>query len=176
MNKQQIISQINAIFEQSCRDVFTGLDCAFLDAKPPESDVVASTVEIDASSSDLYLDLQLQIPKAILQLSHPMRDSDIDMNDEVIQDWNLELANRILGKVKGRLATRAGQLKLGLPVQKQQTDDDHVNDNANSTTMFFEIEHEVFACQLRIEILNDKLELETTEEDALESEGELELF
>lgn len=154
---------ITEIFDAACVKQFESLGCQIqvTDKGSYSSEVMASY--ITAGSDDLTISLLLKTPRLLLAQTMPIVDVD-RIGDPVFQeDWNCELANRFLGRIKNSLVEYNCRLDIGLPEVMSASDLKHFNCDGEEIVRHFAISSEltdsVMDCHLFVEIHNDALNL-----------------
>jgi len=170
---------VEEVFQSACVDLFKSLNCSVACAKQNECHLYDAPVAcIDAGSNDVELILGLQMPMAVLALTYPLTESIVDVGEESLEDWISELSNQLIGRVKSKLSAQEGELKLGLPVTYYGEDHSELMQQDEKIALYFNLEGEVCACYLSVEVLVEGEVLANyflqEEEDAIR--GELELF
>lgn len=137
-----------------CISLFEHYGCEIFLIEGRNREVKASPVSmIDAGSSELELSLILQIPHAVLSLSYPCHDILNDISEEQLEDWAMELANQLMGKLKNRLVSQQIYLKLGLPEAYFDIEDaTPVGIDATTQQLYFSVDGIPFVCSLAYEI------------------------
>lgn len=173
MEHPTLKAQIQSCYEARSREVFREIHEAIECLEDQPENIQAAAVKILAQSDALDLTLTLRIPYAVLRACHPLRDSAIALDDATLLDWDLELANRLLGKIKGHINTHEGELRLGLPALS----DEGVKEGSEHCPLYFSLNEDFLSCELEITVKQEHLELSIIDERSdYEDAGELELF
>ncbi len=167
-------------FEASCVDLFNSLDCAIARQDIADADMSASLVAIiDAGSEDLEVIIVLHMPLAVLTMTYPefAAESIMDVSEEVLEDWILELANQLVGRFKNKMVSLDCRMKIGLPSMYYRASDAHLPTHGHELHQFmFDVDKEIVGCGLYLQIFNPDLHFSAPAEDGGAGEGELELF
>ena len=112
---EHAIKRITDVFDAACIKQFESLGCAveLTDRASYSSEVMASY--ITAGSEDLTISLLLKTPRLLLAQTMPIVDIERIDDPEFQEDWNNELANRYLGRLKNSLLEYDCCLDIGLP-------------------------------------------------------------
>lgn len=168
------------MLKADCLSLFEHYGCEIFLIEDRSIEVEDSPVSmIDAGSSELELFLTLRIPHAVLSLSYPCQDIVNDISEEQLEDWAMELANQLMGKLKNRLVSQQIYLKIGLPEAYFDIEDATLfGGDAMAQQLYFSVDGVPFACSLAYDIKDPhwqpSLQYVT---DAQESfGGEIELF
>ena len=104
------------LFKESCASIFGAMDC---DARCILNDSFAKeiypTSEIDGGGQDYELVLTLCFPYSALRACHPIREQAAILDEGALEDWQNEMANRLLGLLKAELRHHQCSLQTGLP-------------------------------------------------------------
>jgi len=172
---------LKEVFQGACVDLFNSLDCSVACAERNECDLYDAPVAcIDAGSKELELVLGLQMPIAILALTYPVNASMGAVREESLEDWISELSNQLIGKVKSKLNSNENVLQLGLPVTYFGDDENELMQQDEKIALYFELDGEVCACYLSVELLVKAEDIRPSEyfQQGVEDSavGELEFF
>ncbi len=159
----QIVRSVTELFDQACTEQFEALGCQ-TESVSGESHAHESMASfIVAGSEDLSICLVLKAPRVLLAQTMPIVDLE-RINDPVYQeDWNGELANRFLGRLKNKLVEFDCRLKIGLPELLTESELKHFKGDGQEVVRHFAISSEltesVVDCFLYIDVLNPSLNL-----------------
>lgn len=175
--KENAKSVIREMFLSDCASLFQhyGCDAIFCD-DIAESEEIHAIGVIDAGCDELELSLMLNIPFSILALSYPCQEVIVDLPEEQLEDWLLELANQLMGKLKNRLVNQNFAIKLGLP--DSYFDVDTLTENSFLSShdgYLFEVDGVRMECWLHVDIKTDSIQLSNDANEEAFS-GEIELF
>lgn len=191
MEAVQVIPRIIGLFDSTCISQFESMGCEISnveDASDLSGHVSGShlvTSYIEAASENLSVKLFLTSPRALLSETMPGVE-DLSMSTEQFQeDWNLELANRFLGRLKNKLVDHGCSLQMGIPLKCLDAEArKEMQFGAEKVERFFQVDHrfkgvlksDVIDCCLFIQLINSELELEDheDEDEAWFDESELE--
>jgi len=172
---------VKEVFQGACFDLFSGLDCSVTCAEGDECSLYNAPIAcIDAGSNEVELVLGLQMPITILALTYPVGASIFAVGEEQLEDWISELSNQLIGRVKSKLNSNDSNLQLGLPVTYYGEDESELMQQDEKIALYFELDGEVCACYLSVELLVKAEDITSSEyfqqgvEDS--ANGELELF
>ena len=132
---------------------------------------------IDAGSSELEIQVGLELPMAVLALTYPVPNISL-ISDESLEDWIAELSNQLMGRLKSKLMKHGQEIMLGLPSTYFGVDLDSVLYSSQTHyTINLNVDGEICSFHLGIETLSSDLVYHETniDDDAL-MESELELF
>lgn len=168
---------IGEMLKSSCTSLFQyyGCEASFrgIIAQSEESHTLGA---IDAGCDDFELSLILNIPFSILALSYPCQGSVVELPEAQLEDWLLELANQLMGKVKIRLQKQRFVIKLGLPDSYFDVDGTTKNSLITSHVGYvFEVDGVSMECWLHVDIKNHAIQLELDSGEDTHS-GEIEFF
>jgi hypothetical protein len=155
--------QITEIFDAACIKQFESLGCKVqvTNKGSYSSEVMASY--ITAGSEDLTISLLLKTPRLLLAQTMPIVDIERIGDPEFQEDWNNELANRYLGRIKNGLLEHGCRLDVGLPEILSASDLKHFTCAGDEIVRHYSIASEltdsVMDCHLYIDIHNDALYL-----------------
>lgn len=170
-------SAISQMFIDDCEMLFQHYGC---DAKYRSDHDALGNIHslgvIDAGSPELEFTLLLNVPFSILALSYPCQDMILDLPEEQLEDWLLELANQLMGKLKGRLLQQQLTITLGLPESFFDVTDVALDRLVQTSERFvFEVDGELLECWLHIDIKVEQMCIIEVQ-DAAAFSGEVELF
>ncbi len=172
---------VKEVFQGACVELFNSLDCSVACAERNDCGLYDAPVAcVDAGSKEVELVLGLQMPISLLALTCPVNACIVAVGEEYLEDWISELSNQLIGRVKSKLSSNESDLQLGLPVTYYGADDSELMQQDEKITLYFELDGEVCACYLSVELLVKAEELNSSnyfQEGADDSiRGELELF
>jgi len=179
MRLTQIVEQIHEQFECACRDLFASLNCSLEPISESSHDFEHAPIAcIDAGSSDIELNIGLELPMEVLALTYPVPNI-IDVDEESLEDWISELSNQLIGRLKAKLLKHNLQVDLGLPTSYFGADlDNLILADQHRLSLFFDLDGESCAFHIGIEIFAEDIDFSLEEikrEDDL-AESEIELF
>ncbi len=179
MDAPHALGQIEKLMQEDCLDQFgkLGEPAKMVSGKAPHDPICT---RIDAHCPDLKLVLLLEQSQDWLSKTCPKYESDnAIVQREVLEDWQKEFANRLLGRLKTRVNTTKGPLQLGLPAG---LDARHVGVSVESSpcviSQGYQHAGEFNTFHLLIESDMESLQLEenpSSDTDVVD-DGELELF
>lgn len=176
MGNEDIVSDL---FKDSCIELFESHQCDVNQVS--DSDINENgqfSAMIDATSDDLEILLLINISYSILALTYPITNV-LQVSEQELEDWILEISNMLMGKVKGKLIKYDCNINLGLPDSYYDIDrSELLPSGANKRTFYFLIDNEPFECNVVLKVFNKEFDLQsklgTVVDDS--DEGELELF
>ena len=178
MNAIDVKENILTLFSEASQDLLRGMNCevsVLEDSLDDELD--APLAFIDAGSSDLEIQVGLELPMTVLALTYPVP-SMADVDDESLEDWISELSNQLMGRLKSKLIKHGQEITLGLPSTYFGVNLESVL-SASQThyTVNLNVDGEACTFHLGIETIGSDITYneEETEGDVL-MESELELF
>lgn len=177
LHNNEIIPHIIGLFESAGIKQFESMNEEVeLIGKPgKDSDVLKSY--IDVTSDDLKVALSLSVPRSVLKKTIPGVPQGTNITDAMQEDWILELANRLLGRLKNKLLSHSCILHMGIPKSSQREDVDKLfDDGGQKESFFFDMNGEVVECYLSLNIYNENMEMDLYEDEDEDwfSESELE--
>jgi hypothetical protein len=168
---------IGEMVKSSCTSLFHYYGCeASFCGIVAQSEASHTLGAIDAGCDDFELSLILNIPFSILALSYPCQGSVVELPEAQLEDWLLELANQLMGKLKIRLQKQSFIIKLGLP--DSYFDVDGTTKNALITShvgYVFDVDGVSMECWLHVDIKNHAIHLELDSSEDTHT-GEIEFF
>jgi len=183
-----VISRVTELFDSACIGQFESLGCVInlvehSEVVPNEAEFITSFIE--AESKDLSVKLFLASPCSLLTETMPLVDDRSIKIPEFQEDWNLELANRFLGRLKNKLLSHGCVLNMGLPEKSSyEAMEVERQEGEESAVRLFQIQHEsnqgmshdVMQCSLLVRVHNQALCLldHEDEDEAWFEESELE--
>lgn len=181
MASEDVIHQIHGLFESAILSVFAALGCPIRRIlEPPRELKGVPLASMDAGSRDLEIMLFIGLPLTVLALSYPVKSEDIFAVDEShLEDWILEIANQVMGRLKNALLRAGSDLQMTLPsFYAEQRLSEVLPPGYDHAIFYFELDGEVFECCLSISVIHPDLvlNLNAAGEDGASHEGELELF
>lgn len=159
----QAKKQIVEIFDAECIKQFESLGCKvrITDRGSYSSEVMASYIA--AGSDELSISLLLKTPRLLLAQTMPIVDIERIGDPEFQEDWNCELANRYLGRIKNALLEHGCRLNIGLPEVLSDADLKHFSCDGDEIVRHYSIASEltdsVMDCHLFIHVINDALRI-----------------
>ena len=118
----KVIPRIIELFDSTCIKQFESMGCKIKQVEQTsglmgkDEDSSGSVVAfIEAASLDISVKLFLKTPRALLDQTMPRLGDCVDTVASLQEDWNLELANRFLGRLKNKLVDHDCVMKMGLP-------------------------------------------------------------
>jgi len=178
MSDQSVTQDIQILFELTCNEQLQSLDGNSVQLDITGKEPVISnpyTACIQAASNDLTLTLLLHAPKSVLIGTLPRMAEIKPLGNSLLEDWTLELSNRIIGKLKNKLISYGCILKNGLPRFIEPIASQNFKHNGEEMALFFDINGETIECRLFVEIFNKAMslalqehELDNTEESELD--------
>lgn len=170
-------SVIHNMLVADCESLFHHYGCDIVFHSEINEPVESAAIGvIDAGCDEVELSLALHIPFSILALSYPCQEAVMDLSEEQLEDWLLELANQLMGKIKNRLVNQGLSVKLGLPEGFFDVGENAVDAFCSNHARFvFEVDNQIMECWLHVDFKVDVPDLiELAEEDAFN--GDIELF
>jgi len=174
------IPRIITLFDSTCDKQFQIMDCDVLSTNESSPEIKCDSNDrvfslIDAQNDDLIIHLQVNSSRTFLEstmpVENPMLASDVSLQD----DWNSELANRFICRLKNKLIFHGCNLKMGLPEIQQssafdlQTDSALPQNQSKSIVRCFEIKKgslsELVVCSLRLDLLKENMSLNDYEDE-----------
>jgi len=179
MRNTQVVEQIHAHFECACHDLFASLNCSLEPISESSHDFENAPIAcIDAGSSDIELNIGLELPMEVLALTYPVPNI-IDVDEESLEDWISELSNQLIGRMKAKLLKHNLQVDLGLPTSYFGADlDSLILADQHRLSLFFDLDGECCAFHIGVGIFAEDIDFsfeEIKREDDL-AESEIELF
>jgi len=187
----QVIPRIIELFDSACISQFESMGCDIKSvdgtsiSTERQNDSKLVTSYIEAASEDLSVKLFLTSPRALLTETMPVVE-DLSLSTEQFQeDWNLELANRFLGRLKNKLVDHGCSLQMGIPLKCLDAEArKEMQFDAEKVVRFFQVslwsagvlKSDVIDCCLFIRLMSEGLALEDheDEDEAWFDESELE--
>lgn len=169
---------IGNIFKESCIELFEFYQCHVTEAYESVDEKSVFTALIDGGSMDVDLVIILKMPFSILALTYPVPNI-IQVSEQELEDWIMEILNMLMGKVKGRLLKCNSDLQLGLPESFYGIDLSDVKPRrAERYQTNFYLDDELIECNLFYRFFDDNFNLASQfQEDVnVMDEGEVELF
>ena len=162
MNKTDVISAIENLFDLACVGLFDSLNCSITPVSETEIDVEIEVMNapgipvasIDAGSTDVELIICLQVPPSTLATTYPVPISNID--SERLEDWISELSNQLIGRLKSLLITHNCFISLGLPTTyPDSTIKELLTQDCHHYSTYFDLDGQLCACFMSIEMFSD---------------------
>ena len=179
MDTTSAIELTRDLFEQACLALFQSMDC---DVQPLACDSVDSaympTAYIDAGTEDFELLLTLRLPLAALTMTYPIQERIISIDESELEEWILELANRLLGLLKAKLILHNCTLKTGLPSYDLGKDSTQSIYQCEYAPYFFALDEEPIELGITLEMLRDNIAMtpQAKVDDNTIQAGELDFF
>lgn len=175
----EIIPHIQGLFESAGIKQFESLDAKaeLVDAAGQNEDVLKAYIA--ASSKDLKVAMRLNIETDVLKRTIPGVVERQDVTDSMQEDWILELANQLMGRLKNKLLSHACMLQMGIPLSSLNVDiDAEFDDDGQKKSFFIAVEGGIAQVCLSISLFNQNLVMDLFEDEDEEwfAESELEEF
>jgi len=179
MQDKEVIERIHGLFDSACHDLFAGLNCSLKPLSESSHDFQDAPIAcIDAGSSEIEVNIGLELPMEVLALTYPVPNI-IDVDDESLEDWVSELSNQLIGRLKAKLLKHGLEIDLGLPTSYFGADlDSLILADQHRLSLFFDLDGESCAFHIGIEIFEQEIKFSLEEiagSDNL-AESEIELF
>jgi len=178
MSTKDVIQDIQVLFDLTCSEQLQSLNKNIVQFEPTDNEPVISNVypaRIDAASSDLKLTLLLRTPKKMLVQTLPPMNEIRPVASSLLQDWTLELSNRIIGHLKNKLVSYGCTLQNGLPCILGSKANLAFKHKGEEVALYFDLEGETIECRLFIELFNPNMTLKLQEHDT-SKQGEIDFF
>ncbi|VUD68769.1 hypothetical protein TDB9533_04128 [Thalassocella blandensis] len=159
MDQNETLQFMSSLLEVSCLELFEKFGCevTFLDEVPLDVTDMPMAV-VDAGNADFESSLYVHIPFSVLSVTFPIRHQKEDFGEAELEDWVCEIANRILGRLKNKLALYSCPIKTGLPEYYLGTGEGYEVSNISETLdYYFELAGEVCKVTLAIELFTDHI-------------------
>lgn len=160
MQPDEAITLICQLFEESCIELFESMQCQT--ERIAEHDLLGADAPIafiDAGSDDFEVLLTLRLPFPALTMTYPVQEQILNIDEKELEDWILEMANRLLGLLKVKLTARHCMVKTGLPSHDFGFDTSHTINHQPYYAYHFNIDEELVETGIRIEPLADDISL-----------------
>jgi hypothetical protein len=172
-------SYIHQTFIADCIALFRTYGCEISQGEAPSlppKDRVAGAIR--AGSDQIELSLTLCMPSSVLGLSYPCQEQIMEIPEEDLEDWLLELTNQLMGRIKHRLMHQQVTVNLGLPETFFDTGwQAALSGVQKHTRLSFNVDNHWIDCWLRIEIKQPSAQCASAEASQAAPEyGEVELF
>lgn len=179
MQPDEAIELICQLFEESCVELFESMQCHT--QRIGAHDLLGADAPIafiDAGSDDFEVLLTLRLPFPALTMTYPVQDHILSVDEKELEDWILEMSNRLLGLFKVSLMARGCNVNTGLPSHDFGFDNSHSINQQTYHAFHFIIDEEIVETGIRIEVLSDEVSLATitTIPDAHIQSGEIDFF
>ena len=119
ISSDQVIPRIVELFDSTCIKQFESLGHDInLSPGSEQNEFVGDDMfyaHINATSEDLSASLVISLPKATLEATIPDLVKALDNYESFLVDWALELANRLMGRLKNKLISHECILNMGIP-------------------------------------------------------------
>lgn len=167
IKQADIVPHIVNLFETAGIKQFESLDrhVELVNKSSKDDDVLECY--IDVGSADLTVALLLRAPRSILIKTIPGVPVGEDNTREMLEDWVLELANRLIGRLKNKLISHSCKLQMGLPKTGVEKNVQELFDAVGGkvTPFFFDMQGETIDCYLSINLINEALEIDLYEDE-----------
>ncbi|BCD98728.1 hypothetical protein [Marinagarivorans cellulosilyticus] len=178
MNVTQAIELIRTLFEQSCTELFESMHC---NVEPAACNDVESAyipaAYIDAGADDFELLLTLRLPLAALTMTYPIQDQIVSIDESELEDWILELSNRLLGLLKAKLMSRDCRLNTGLPSHDFGEDTTQSINQCEYIPYYYKLDEEPIEMGITLETFSETIAIEDdAKEDDSAQAGDLDFF
>jgi len=134
---------------------------------------------IDAGSQDVELIICLQLTPNTLARTYPVPDIAMPSDSKRVEDWQSELSNQLIGRLKSKLIAHNCTLSLGLPITYYNTGkDDLFPENSSKMSLFFNLDEETCACFISIETFSEivTFSFDKIEDADISEPGAIDLF
>ncbi len=178
MEATEISEQVFQLFNESCVEMFSDLNCSINEASSPDEHVDEAPIsDIDAGSEDLEIRLLLRFPYSVLAMTYPVDDV-LDVDDSKLEDWLSEMSNQLIGRLKNKLIKHEVYLNMGLPENHFGLQPEQLKPEGFEHRIFYyDIDNEIFECHVSVDVINEHMTFHSEESsDDMHDEGELELF
>ncbi|MFV1872889.1 MAG: hypothetical protein ACMZ64_06180 [Oleiphilus sp.] len=180
MRKNDVVQCIQAIFLESCKELFTSLECEVSLLLSDDIHLEDCPIAcIDGGSDDIEFMIALQLPLKVLALSYPVAEVITEVEDNRLEDWISELSNQLIGRLKAKLIEHDCYINIGLPQSYYGADVDALLDqNSQQADYYFDVDGEIGGCSISIEVFEEGMSfsIEPNQDIDIQEEGELELF
>ena len=179
MNVDKAIDLIRTLFEESCVELFESMQC---NVQPAAFDGVRTAyipaAYIDAGADDFELLLTLRLPLESLTMTYPIQDEIITIDESALEDWALEVSNRLLGLLKGKLTSRDCSINTGLPSHDFGEDTTQSINQCEYAPFFYKLDEEAVEMGITIETFKDTIAIadNAKEDDSNTQAGDLDFF
>lgn len=178
MDSNDVIYQIQQLFNDSCCELLSSLNCE-IERLDDDIDLGDAPIAcIDAGSNQLELNVGIQMPSTVLSLTYPVPNV-IDIDDESLEDWLSELSNQLIGRLKAKLYRHNLEITLGLPASYFGISIDHlISAEHERMTFTYDVDGQECAFYLGIELFSQDIVLSEQPEESADVlfESEIELF
>ena len=178
MRRSQALQTLNGIFDAACIELFGSMNCGVeaTAATHFDGDDVP-LAHIDAGADDFELILTLKLPYASLTMTYPVLNQIMSVDEQQLEDWLCELANRLLGLLKAKLHAQQCRLNTGLPMFLAGGDIADIVYSDGYFKHYFLLDGEAVEMGISIELFNDEIGIdETITEQNTTQAGDLDLF
>jgi len=182
MKREDVIHQIQCLFEEACAQLFESLNCQVAEIEPSARTIIGADVPIacvDAGSEEIEFLIAMQLPLSVLTMTYPVLEGVTLVKEDRLEDWISELSNQLVGRLKRKLISHECPVVLGLPTTYYGADlEVLLQNNTERLTYYFGIDGEICACTIALEVFNDATNyvLDANDHEGEQNEGELELF
>ena len=160
MRPDEATTLICQLFEESCIELFESMQCQT--ERIAEHDLLGADAPIafiDAGTDDFEVLLTLRLPFPALTMTYPVQDQILNIDEKELEDWILEMANRLLGLLKVKLMNRNCKVNTGLPSHDFGFDSSHSINQQPYYAFHFMIDDELVETGIRVETLADDINL-----------------
>ncbi len=163
---EEVIPYLRSLFETACGKEFESIHSAFIEVQECHLQPTDPSVYISAGNDHLKITLLMRVPHAILHNTLPAMEVYAAMEDEILEDWLLEMSNRLLCRIKNKLLDHDCNLKMGLP--KATNVKIRALFDAQTTALcsrYFMLDSKVLESHLRVDILEPDFTLSRFEDE-----------
>ena len=179
MNVNAAIELIRTLFKESCVELFESMDCNVQPAvfEDLEKSYIPAAY-IDAGSDDFELLLTLRLPLAALTMTYPIQEHIVSIDESELEDWFLEIANRLLGLLKAKLTSRDCKINTGLPSHDFGEDKAQSINQCEYAPSFYTLDDEAVEMGITLETIKETIAIEENvkEDDSNAQAGDLDFF
>jgi len=173
--KEQVSALVVELFDDACIKQFESVGCSINSVSQGAQSNEMMYAYISAGGSHLSISVLLKVPRVLLAQTMPVVEEETVNDPRYQEDWSLELANRLLGRLKNKLLPYGCRLKIGLPEVLNEKELHHQQQNTEQETgRFFDVSTEmtqsVVECRLYIKVLDDSMVLMSRPTEGDESE------
>lgn len=166
LKSDEIIPHVIGLFESAGIKQFESLDKSVEIVRTAGSDSDILKTYIDIGSTDIKVSLLLRVPRSVLIKTIPGVPVGSE-TDEMLEDWVMELANRLMGRLKNKLLSHNCVLQMGLPKSYASLDVEALFelDEGKKLDFFFDMQGEIIECYLSVNLLDSKMEMDLYEDE-----------
>jgi len=170
MEIQPVVSRVIELFDSTCVKQFESMGCEISQMDAPSGSPDMASSYIDAANDDLSVKLLIHSAYSLLEHTMPSDVLEWTKNLELQEDWNSELANRFVCRLKNKLISHDCNLKMGLPtICSRDQAEKYLEGEGQKCARFFKVAHpetdDVIECSLLIELRNKGLSLSDYEDE-----------